>query len=136
MGVGCGPPEHAAALPAEATRTGARARTLHRDLVTGELVSTNVADDGGVRFLDRSHELDARLVDAYTVFENQPLSARVEGDGELPVGRGDWRVRIVTHSGMTADAENFLVTNALDAYEGEVRIYARTWSKSIPRDCV
>ncbi len=131
-----GPPEHAAALPAEASRTGARTRTFYRDFATGQLVSVSVTDDGGLRFLDSGHELDTRLVDTYTVYENQPLSARVQSDWELRVGRGDWQVRVVTNSVMTADAENFLVTNTLDAYEGEVRIYARAWNKTIPRDCV
>ena len=37
---------------------------------------------------------------------------------------------------MTADAQAFRVTNALDAYEGEARIFAKTWHFSVPRDLV
>ena len=37
---------------------------------------------------------------------------------------------------MTGDADSFRVTNSLDAYEGEVRVFARTWEFSTPRDLV
>ena len=54
----------------------------------------------------------------------------------IAVARGDWRTRVETKSAMTADAERFLVTNSLDAYEGEARVFARTWHFSVPRDLV
>jgi hypothetical protein len=37
---------------------------------------------------------------------------------------------------MTADAASFGVTSSLDAYEGEARVFARTWHFSTPRDLV
>jgi hypothetical protein len=37
---------------------------------------------------------------------------------------------------MTADAELFYVTNVLEAYEGEGRVFARTWFFSVGRDLV
>jgi hypothetical protein len=37
---------------------------------------------------------------------------------------------------MSADAECFHVTSALDAYEGETRVFARTWAWRFPRDHV
>ena len=45
------------------------------------------------------------------------------GGGRAPSGRSrsaaaDWRTRVETTSAMTADAESFHVTNAVDAYEG------------------
>jgi putative CocE/NonD family hydrolase len=130
------PPESAAPPPLEVTRTGRRERTFQRDIVTGKLVSTSVADDGGVRFLDNGEVMDAALVDTYTIYEGQPLTAHVQSDWRLALSRGDWRVRIETRSIMTCDAHSFHVTNTLGAFEGEARIYARTWSQRIPRDCV
>jgi putative CocE/NonD family hydrolase len=120
------PPESAAPPPTEVTRTGRRERTFHRDIVTGKLVSTSIADDGGVRFLDNGEVMDAALVDTYTIYEGQPLTAHVQSDWRLTLSRGDWRVRIETRSVMTCDAQNFHVTNTLDAFEGDARIYART----------
>ncbi len=37
---------------------------------------------------------------------------------------------------MSADAESFGITSSLDAYEGETRVFARTWHFSTPRDLV
>jgi hypothetical protein len=35
---------------------------------------------------------------------------------------------------MTCDAEHFLVTSTLEAFEGDVRVHARTWTHRFPRD--
>ena len=37
---------------------------------------------------------------------------------------------------MTSTARDFLVTHTLDAYEGQTRVFARTWSFTFPRDNV
>jgi hypothetical protein len=129
-----GPPEHAAPPPMETTRTGTHARTFERDLVSGKLVTTNVSDSGGTRYLDNGAVLDDRLSNTYIIYEGQPLSARVECEWQIALSRGDWAVRVETRSVMTADAEHFHVTNSVEAYEGQVRVSARTWEKRIARD--
>jgi uncharacterized protein len=129
-----GPAEHAPPPAVDVTRTGRRDRTWQWNTATGQLLLTSVADDGGVRFASSGIELDARLVDTYDIVEGQPLSARVRSQWQLAYGRGDWRISIKTDSLMTSDARNYHLTNTLDAYEGSVRVFARTWHKSIPRD--
>jgi hypothetical protein len=129
-------PEHAASVPTEMTRAGRRERSYRHDLVTGELVSKSVSDSGGVRYLAHGEVIDTRLVDTYTVVTGQPLTAAVESDHEITLSRNEWQVRVATHSRMTSDAADFVVTNTLDAYEGHVRIFAHTWNKRIPRDHV
>jgi hypothetical protein len=37
---------------------------------------------------------------------------------------------------MSATAGAFLVTNVLDAYEGDRRVFSKTWHVDVPRDCV
>jgi hypothetical protein len=54
----------------------------------------------------------------------------------ITLARGAWSTRVETCSVMSADAAQFHVTNTLDAYEGYVRIAAKTWSASVPRDLV
>jgi hypothetical protein len=53
---------------------------------------------------------------------------------EIEIGRGDWRTRVETSSTMSSDADSFHITDAVDAYEGPVRVFARTWNVTIPRD--
>ena len=115
--------------------TGGGHRRVTHDWVTGrsELVSwgdkqvTHVA--GGLELVEDS-------LDRFTIVEGDPLSAQVECERSSEIARGDWRVRIETFATMTSDAERFLVTNAVDAYEGDVRVVSRRWVKEIPRDHV
>jgi len=37
---------------------------------------------------------------------------------------------------MSADADTFYITNVLDAYEGNTRVFTRTWHIQIPRHLV
>jgi hypothetical protein len=37
---------------------------------------------------------------------------------------------------MTSDASSFHVTNLLEAYEDETRVFAKSWVSSVPRDLV
>jgi hypothetical protein len=37
---------------------------------------------------------------------------------------------------MTADGESFRVTNNLDAYEGNQRVFSKSWDFTVPRDLV
>jgi putative CocE/NonD family hydrolase len=72
----------------------------------------------------------------HTIVEGCPLSAAVRCRWTVEMGRGPWRVRIETDSTMTADAGHFRLTNALTAYEGERRVFAKTWTREIARDHV
>jgi hypothetical protein len=37
---------------------------------------------------------------------------------------------------MSATADEFLLTNLVEGYEGDRRVFAKTWRRSIPRDLV
>jgi uncharacterized protein len=53
---------------------------------------------------------------------------------DVGLARGDWRTRVVARGEMTCTRETFLLTGRLDAYEDGVRLFARTWTREIPRD--
>jgi hypothetical protein len=52
------------------------------------------------------------------------------------LGRGEWQTRVETDSRMTSTATEFLVTQRLDAFEGDEQVYSRSWDLSFPRDGV
>jgi len=60
--------------------------------------------------------------------------ARIERN--IAVGRGRWRTRVETRSALRADAAAFHLENTVTAYEGEQRVFTRTWTRSVPRDLV
>src|SRR5699024_3674083 len=71
----------------------------------------------------------------YTIKSGDPLSAKVECDWELTVGRGkDWNTKLVTNSVMTSDKDYFYLENTLLAYLNDEEFFERTWKEKIARD--
>jgi putative CocE/NonD family hydrolase len=132
-----GEPEHSPPLEVKHVETGPAGRYLGRDLGSGLVEQVFDWDLGGAqRFvsIDLLSEDSSHTV--YSIVEGDPLSARVEFRASTGMSRGDWRTRAEVESTMTADAEFFHVTTALDAYEGDTRVFARAWTFRFPRDHV
>ncbi len=87
-------------------------------------------------FLADGLENEDVALDTYRIVAGQPLSAEVRCERRFRFVRGAWQVRVRTLSVMTATATHFLVTNELEAFEGEVRVFAKAWQFSTPRDHV
>ena len=130
-------PEVAAVLATETMRGATSARETRRDVESGRIEQTWTEASGGrLRIIRDGIEWDTIGRDVYSIVEGDPLSASVRSAWTVEQGRGDWQLRVETVSTMTADATSFLVTNALDAYEGGTRVHARAVSVRIPRDHV
>jgi putative CocE/NonD family hydrolase len=130
-------PEWSEPLGQEVLRSDPTSRSLARDLATGTHELGFRWDVGGHRRLDGGGpELDDTNVTTYRIVDGDPLSASVRCRCSSTLARGDWHTRVETDSHMTATATEFLVTHALDAYEGDERVYARTWTLRFPRDGV
>ncbi|MFN8486522.1 MAG: CocE/NonD family hydrolase [Caldilineaceae bacterium] len=128
--------EVAPLMPRETLHTETRKRTVHHDLLTGASTLTDYSDEGRRRLLPDGIEFDTIGNDTYTIIEGDPLSASVRCERSIQVGRGAWQTRVDGVSTMTADASKFYVTNTLDAYEGNTRIFAKTWTFTVLRDFV
>ena len=134
---GFGPPEWSAPLEQELLRSDPTSRTLDRDLAGGAHEVHFQWDVGGHRrLIDGGPELDDTNRTSYRIVEGDPLSASVQVRCESTLAREDWHTRVETDSRMTATATEFLVSHTLDAYEGDERVYARTWTLTFPRDRV
>jgi hypothetical protein len=113
-------------------------RVIRRDVPAGLYKMTiNLPYCAGLSRLPASGlEYGGSGADTFTIVEGDPLSAGVRRDFRIEIGRGDWRTRLESTSTMTADATTFYVTNALDAYEGNTRVFAKTWTFTVARDLV
>jgi putative CocE/NonD family hydrolase len=129
-----GPPETTPPLLVDELRAPSRRRVVTRDMVTGEIVLEDAQDQGCFRIRADGLSSGHAMTDRYHIAEGRPLAARAESAHTIELARGEWRVRIETASDMTADATHFHVTNRLEAYEGEARVFAKTWHASIARD--
>jgi hypothetical protein len=129
------PPEIAPPLQRETLVSSRRTRTLQRDVVTGATTLTD-HNIGGFRITANGNDLEDEHSDktTYRIIEGDPLSASVTCEWMVRTGRGDWQTRVETTSTMTADATHFRVTNVLDAFEGNARVFSKTWHFTVPRD--
>ena len=48
--------------------------------------------------------------------------------------RKDWCIKTVTRTVLTSSSAHFHLLADLDAYEGDKRVYCRSWDTRIPRD--
>jgi uncharacterized protein len=130
-------PEWAAPLEIEVIEPGATHRRHRHDPATGAHELEFEWDVGGHRRLvEAGTEMRDTNVTTYRIVDGDPLSAEVHVRCTTALGRGDWRTRVETDSRMTSTATEFLVTQRLDAYEGDAEVYSRSWDLSFPRDGV
>jgi uncharacterized protein len=116
---------------------GVTSRTHRHDAETGAHEVHFEWDVGGRRRLrDAGTEMADVNRTTYRIVDGDPLSAVVEVVCSSELGRGAWRTRVDTESRMGSTATEFLVTQRLDAYEGDERVCSRTWELSFPRDNV
>jgi hypothetical protein len=87
-----------------------------------------------VRILDTGTDYVESGRDVYTVVENEPVSAETRSERSVALSRGQWQTRVDTTSTLSATQDTFHVTNLLEAFEGNRRVFARTWHSTIPRD--
>lgn len=129
-------PECAPPAPVEVLRSETRQRSVHQDVVSRryELVDHN--DGGRVRLLESGVEYEDRSTNIYSIVEGDPLSASVRCERSIGIRWGDINTRVETVSTMSADAQAFWVTNVLEAFEGETRVFAKTWNARIERDLI
>ncbi len=72
--------------------------------------------------------------DIYELQVDDPLSAKVICNRSQHFTYEEWQVSVETVSQMSADAENFYLTNEVTAYLGKEIFFHRVWEKAIKRD--
>ena len=131
-----GPAETAPPLPIEILRTDSHRQFVNQDVINGITELKTVSDDGHIRYTKTGMETESTSVEIFTIRDGDPLSAANRVQKTLAYRRGDWQVHIETDSHMTADATHFHVSNHLDAYEGNTRVFTKSWTFCVPRDMV
>jgi hypothetical protein len=106
------------------------------DFVDGWTTLTMISDEGRLRYLDNGLETEHKTVELFKVREGDPLSTSQQIRSTIEFQRDEWRVRVETDSLMTADATHFHLSNHMDAYEGDVRVFTKSWTTAVPRDHV
>jgi hypothetical protein len=107
-------------------------RELGREVSYLEVVN----DIGRFRLDDIDLEITGRAVETYTYRGEEYDSLSGETVWTRSFRRGAWSVRTVTRTLLTANATHFRIRADLDAWEGQSRVFSKSWDSQIPRDLV
>ncbi len=129
-------PESLEQAQPERLRTGGGATTVTKEIVSGRIELRWQRDMGTILLASRGLELSAKDLDLFSISDGEPLSIVLRSERMASLARPGWRVRVETVSTMTGDAHAFHLTNAVEAYEDDIRIFTRSWTRAIPRDNV
>ena len=127
------PPEAAEPLQIDYVELPHHNWLVHQDLAEDVSTLEVIKDDGVIRIEEIDLEYCSRIWNWYTFKENAFDSLKGETKTERFFSRGDWFVRTTTRTVLTADAENFYIHAELDAWEGDERVFAENWQRTIPR---
>ncbi|NDL60728.1 CocE/NonD family hydrolase [Phytoactinopolyspora mesophila] len=123
-------------IPTTTLEPGEHKWQVSRDLIDYRSALEVVKDLGTVRFDDIDLIVKRRTDELYSWTGNDLESTRGETVWSMTFARGDWSARTVTRTTLTSSPTDFHLHAELDAYEGEHRVFARNWSRVIPRDHV
>jgi putative CocE/NonD family hydrolase len=91
---------------------------------------------GAIRIAEVDLELHALGSERYSILPDDPSAARSETRRRAEFKRGAWHVEVATRTALTPEGDDWRFLADLDAYEGGVRIFARSWDLKIPRSSV
>ena len=133
-------PESAPELETTELHEGTTSKSVSSG-VSGEIVyrlASDVAADGPAltRIEDTGMEHGHSVVEEFSIAESEPLSATAEILHDTVFRRDSWSTRVRTRTRMVSDSRDFHMEAELEAFEGDRRVYFRTWSMSLPRDGV
>jgi putative CocE/NonD family hydrolase len=107
-----------------------------RDLVDYGSTLEIVKDRGTLHFDAIDLDVGCRAVERYTSTADDFTSPAGESTWTMRFRREDWDVRVRTSTTLRCDATSFQVNATLDAYEGDRRVFSRTWNETLPRDAL
>jgi hypothetical protein len=129
-------PEAAPGLAVEELEPAERHWRVNQDHATGRTVMEVAAGDGLFRLVDIDLTIKKQGRERYGVVGDDLASVTAEASWELSMQRGDWRVRSLTETTLTADPRHFHIHARLRAWEGDALVHERVWSERLPRRLV
>jgi hypothetical protein len=130
LGVAWSPPP----LEAEVLVPPGRGRMkIERAVDDGRTTVEVVRNLGALHIADVDLELQAVGSESYSILSDDPSAACSETHRRAEFKRADWHAAVVTRTVLRPQGGDWRFLATLDAYEGEARVFARSWDLLIPR---
>jgi uncharacterized protein len=107
---------------------------VKRDLIGYRSALEIVKDSGLVRYEDAGLDVGRRAYERYSAVADDLTSVGGASTWTMRFRRADWDVKVVTHTTLTCDEDQFFVDATLDGYENDRRVFSRSWNETVPRD--
>lgn len=108
-------------------------REVGHDIITGESRLNTRGKAPSVRLNESGIDFGSERTNGFEVKANDPLSAKVTCSNSAFRRRGEWDVRVETHSEMWATETHFIATTRLHAFEAQTLTYESERRFEIPR---
>lgn len=109
---------------------------VNHNLATNAVTLNVVNNNPRIRYEEIDLTLDHNSSERYSYYNDNYDTVRGEVVHERHFERGDWKVMTVTRTVLTSTPTHFLIRATLDAYEGDKRVFSKSWDESIKRDLV
>ena len=133
---GFGPPVGGPAPDMEQIRPGDHSWTIHNHLADSLTELFVVHDRGKTKFNDLNLTVSAKSTEKYTARSGDFSSTKGITEWHRSMERGNWKVKTRTKTVLSCDTEHFYIQADLDAYEGETRVFNKSWNEKIKRDYI
>ena len=124
------PPRSTLLAPAE------RHWTVQHNLATNEVSLVVVNNDARIRLDDPDLAFSRQVDERYSYRNERYDTLRGDVTHKRSFVRGDWQVSTITRTVLSSTRTHFLIRAILDAYEGDIRVFSKSWDETIPRDFI
>jgi len=129
-------PEAAAGWKHRVLRQGSAVRRIEQDLLTGMVALVVETDAGEVENLSHGLITGETLRERWSVHPADPARAEAVCEWHQSLTRGAWSVRTRASTRMWVEGSKLVMQARLEAWEGEVQVFARETTERVVRDHV
>ena len=108
-------------------------KVIH-NLATNEVVLNVINNDAKYKINDINWIIQKDVSEKYSYKNNNYDTLRGEVVSTRSFKRDGWEASTVTRTVLTSTKTHFIIRATLDAYEGDNRIFSKTWDERIVRD--
>ncbi len=109
---------------------------VERNLASNEVIQKITNNDPQYRLEHINVELRKDAKERYSYSNNKYETLRGEVKGIREFRREGWNIHTKTHTILTSTRTHFIIRATLDAYEGDVRVFSRSFDERVPRDMI